>query len=55
MIVPYGAKLHSALYPSRETLLADELGMTVMIAREKWTIAKMRCVGDVFSFILFSF
>jgi hypothetical protein len=35
MIVLIGVKLHKALYPSRDALLADASGMDVTIARQK--------------------
>ena len=50
-----GEKLQRALYPSREALLAEANGMSVTIAREKWTIVKIRCVDDFLLFILNSY
>jgi len=54
-MVLIGVKLHRALYPSRDALLADASGMSVTIARLEWTAVKIRCVGDFLSFIFVSF
>jgi hypothetical protein len=48
-----GLKLHNALYPSMEALLAEAIGISTTIASKKWVMAKIRWVID-FLFFMFS-
>lgn len=55
IIVLMGLKLHNALYPSIEVLLAEAIGISTMIASKKWVMAKIRWVIDFLVFMFFSF
>ena len=50
-----GLKLHNALYPSMEALLAEAVGMSTAIDSEKWMMVKIRWVGDFLVFMFFPF
>jgi hypothetical protein len=46
-----GEKLHNALYPKNDTLLADPSGIMVTTAKTMYRAANMMCTGTLLLFI----